>query len=430
MSDTNNNSEKTSIINNDNTGSQIITINNNNKVITIENENNVFSDSKKVVKLHSFLNKDEIKIIPTFTYQNNQWISLNNQNNIDNTLNTLQNVTNTTDNNNNTSTNNLTQQQPIKCLSFNVLFDIYQNDIAQHDLRQLMQLKMFELLQADILGLNEVTPIFLRKLMEEKWVQENYFLSEIEVGEKKESHSTILPYGNLLLLSKRRFSNVVFVKYKFSNPATFSRRSIFGFADLNLQINEGNEEKKKIRLCIGCIHLKALKECFDVRKKQVQELYELANHFVNNNKPSLNDNNNSNNGIYCNELIFAGDYNINMPFENLFITQYEEFNDLWLRKNSKEKGYTMDAIVNPMVVKLFPKDAGKQLRLDRVLQWKSEEALLECEELKLFATKPIKKLIKLFFTKDEDVNKFYNVKDYLFCSDHFGVYYTLKLKNN
>lgn len=293
----------------------------------------------------------------------------------------------------------------LKCATFNVLFDIYQNNIVQSEIRYVVQLRMLEKLQLDVLSLNEMTPQYLIKLMNEEWVQNNYYLSETETGEKKETgHSTIVPYGNLLLISKHKFNQVQFYKYKFSYPSGFSRRTV-------LAIGQWNDRK----ICFGSVHLKAKKECFEVRKKQCMELHALANHLTSSNT--------------CDELIYLGDWNLNMPFETHFISHHKEFTDLWLRQYGTEgdKGYTMDSTVNPMITKMNPNDDHKQLRLDRVVQWKATESQLECHSIRLFATNSIKKLLKnkLIFSQDEAVAHS-AAKDYLYCSDHFGIYLTLQ----
>lgn len=103
--------------------------------------------------------------------------------------------------------------EDLKCATFNVLFDIYQNSLVQSDIRYMVQIRMLEKLQVDVLTLNEMTPPYLAKLMNEQWIQNNYYLSETETGQKKETgHSTIVPYGNLILLSRHKFTNVQFLK--------------------------------------------------------------------------------------------------------------------------------------------------------------------------------------------------------------------------
>ncbi|EFC43902.1 predicted protein [Naegleria gruberi] len=302
--------------------------------------------------------------------------------------------------------------EELKCAAFNVLFDIYQNNIVYSDIRYSVQIRMLEKLQLDVLTLCEMTPQYLAKLMSEKWVRDHYYLSEIEVGEKKDSgHSTVFPYGNLIMLSKHKFTNVRFLKYKFAYPSNFSRRVILSIADYK------TSEEECVRICFGSVHLKAKKECFEVRKKQVAELYELAKQLTKNT---------------CNELIYLGDFNLNMPFETNFITHIKEFSDLWIDIHTAngDKGYTMDGKTNPMLGKMSAADADKQLRLDRVVQWKTSESKLSCTAIRLFATNSIKKLLKnkLLFSEEESQRLSFITKDYLFCSDHYGIYFTMKPK--
>lgn len=202
-------------------------------------------------------------------------------------------------------------------------------------------------------------------------------------------------------------------RYKFSNPPTFSRRAIISIADTKSKDGRG------VKMSFGSVHLKAKKECFDVRKKQCQEMYNLAKHLTQTQS--------------VNELILMGDWNLNMPFETHFISHNKEFTDLWIKTYTEngDKGWTMDATLNPMIVKMSPTDEGKQLRLDRVVQWNANDTSnISCTSIKLFATNPVKKLLKnkLLFTEEESQNPLILVKDYLFCSDHFGIYFTLSCK--
>lgn len=86
-------------------------------------------------------------------------------------------------------------------VTYNVLFDLYKKDQINTPKRIVAALKYLRDTRADIIGLEEVTQRFLIQLLREKWVQQEYYLSDSTSG------STVKPYGQLLL------SRIPFTQY-------------------------------------------------------------------------------------------------------------------------------------------------------------------------------------------------------------------------
>jgi endonuclease/exonuclease/phosphatase family metal-dependent hydrolase len=78
------------------------------------------------------------------------------------------------------------------------LFDIYQPELIFSDERRLRLIEELRVLDADIIGLQEVTPKCLRELLAVPWIRAHYYASEVASEEDAES-PTIYPYGQLLL---------------------------------------------------------------------------------------------------------------------------------------------------------------------------------------------------------------------------------------
>ena len=68
---------------------------------------------------------------------------------------------------------------PLRCATLNVLHDNANADVLFHEVRYQAICKELQSLNAHIIGLNEVTRNFLRRLLEEDWVRKDYVLSAI-----------------------------------------------------------------------------------------------------------------------------------------------------------------------------------------------------------------------------------------------------------
>jgi poly(A) polymerase len=81
----------------------------------------------------------------------------------------------------------------LRVATFNVLFDLYDADLIDTPRRTDAALRQLSALDADLIGLVEVTPGFLARLLAEPWVQERYAVSDGPGG------SSVTPHGVLLL---------------------------------------------------------------------------------------------------------------------------------------------------------------------------------------------------------------------------------------
>ena len=88
---------------------------------------------------------------------------------------------------------------PLRLATLNGLHDLELAEVLQHDVRYAAALRELGALDADIIGLNEVTPTFLERLQRETWVRRDYFLSAV-LGEACCAQlSTTTRFGNVLL---------------------------------------------------------------------------------------------------------------------------------------------------------------------------------------------------------------------------------------
>uniref|UniRef100_A0A7S1JGB0 C2H2-type domain-containing protein n=1 Tax=Eutreptiella gymnastica TaxID=73025 RepID=A0A7S1JGB0_9EUGL len=80
----------------------------------------------------------------------------------------------------------------ISMVTFNILFDFYYQDQIFSPQRYNAVLESLCETEADIIGLQEVTPLFVEMLMQQPWLQRSYFVSEV-------SSVAIQPFGQVIL---------------------------------------------------------------------------------------------------------------------------------------------------------------------------------------------------------------------------------------
>ena len=92
--------------------------------------------------------------------------------------------------------------RPLRCATLNCLHDLSHNkELLQPPIRQDAICSELAALDADVIGLNEVTLSLLQRLLHEQWVRDSYVVSAVP-GEPRCSHlSTVQSgtFGNLLL---------------------------------------------------------------------------------------------------------------------------------------------------------------------------------------------------------------------------------------
>lgn len=110
----------------------------------------------------------------------------------------------------------------------------------------------------------------------------------------------------------------------------------------------------------------------------------------------------------CEEFFLFGDLNIHSAREHSFL-ESNQLVDLWTTTHStNDNGFTFDAKVNSLIQMKYFTMERRRMRLDRIL-CKGAAYWHPKAPMQLFAHKPI----------------YPNKWDYLFCSDHFGLYIDL-----
>jgi endonuclease/exonuclease/phosphatase family metal-dependent hydrolase len=283
----------------------------------------------------------------------------------------------------------------LSIFSLNVLFDewkgkAYKKHVVQSDKRYRTQFKRMQQMDSDIITLNEVTSNYIQLITQEKWVQENYYISEA-AAEK------MTGFGNLVL-SKFPVSEMHLISLSRLNRAVVCIRIPF----------------KNQNLLIAAVHLSAQKDNIERRQVQINELTAyLDEHFKS-----------------SDDKLITGDINFHTEEEKV----PEGYTDLWKTVNPNEPGYTFDGTINKMMHHMWPLPAlhgysnDIQMRLDRVLiksdNWKGKEMHV-CMDEPVYESKgktnTIKDLISIFGDVF-GINLIRRPKHYLFPSDHFGLH--------
>lgn len=281
----------------------------------------------------------------------------------------------------------------LKTLTFNVLFDAWwDKPYKVHIVRPLERFQhQFKIMQQgnfDCIALNEVTPQYVQLLIQEPWVQENYYLSDID-------GSSINSFGNLFL-SKYPIHNLSFVRLpKLKRPIVCAE---FSFAEHPL--------------VLAVTHLSAKTNYTDRRQVQLKHLMtHLDEHFKSADK------------------IILGDLNFHKETEQV----PSSYTDVWTTLNPQQAGFTYDGSVNTMLHEMWPLgrfwgyDDKVQMRLDRIFSQSNYwiPTLIEiCLNTPVYQANNRPNLIKDILSVCFDVfgiNIARNPKNYLFPSDHFGL---------
>lgn len=283
--------------------------------------------------------------------------------------------------------------EKFKILSFNVLHDLDRLHITCPKIRYDFQMILFENLNSDFLGLNEVTPNYLKLLTSTKFIQENYYLSNINFDDISTDHCCIL-------LSKYP------MKISSHSIETLDRKVVIG----ELKI----KDKNPIVICVA--HTLAYERNYLSRKFQMEKIFELLDSWK------------------SASSFLIGDLNLHQLFEDEYIR--DDYIDSWA-KIRKDEGYTYDSINNKLIYeKLTISMEYRRMRLDRIL-YKSKE--MNVKSIDMFGNEPIFKtevsnsfdpiyylrwtfrsIISLLFDAIS-YNIFREPKEYLYPSDHFGL---------
>lgn len=193
---------------------------------------------------------------------------------------------------------------------------------------------------ADVIGLQEVTPEFLHRLLSKPWVRD-YYLSGIH-------SSTVEPYGVLLL------SRVPVRRFFVHKLPTFMYRHLLV---AELEVNEQTFQ-------IGTVHLESMEEYAYMHQFQLNRIFPLLNQ--------------------SDHAILMGDFNFCATWEEKKALIDSRYEDIWAALRADEPGYTEDTDINLM--RWLIRNKPKHVRFDRILlrspNW-------QANSIHLLGTKPV-----------------------------------------
>lgn len=262
----------------------------------------------------------------------------------------------------------------LTAVSFNVLFDLYEPELLDTGRRTPAAISLLRSIDADVIALQEVTPNFLRALLDTPWIREYFFLSD------GPDATTVTPYG-VVLLSRFPFASL--------SQSIFSRdkRTIAG----ELALRGGS-------LWVATLHLTSNKDPHSstTRAAQIRTVLHQAEAI-------------ETRGGEAPDLLILGDFNFGdgAPEEQAFAEA--GFRDAWKELRPGEPGYTYDPARNGLAAQTT--SAGQSQRFDH-LMIRSASGRLKLREVSLFAEEPLP-------------GRPAPGGGALFVSDHFGLSCTL-----
>lgn len=252
--------------------------------------------------------------------------------------------------------NSIDEKMKLRVVTYNIWFDSFEKAKRLNFLIDLLEKD-----QADIVGLQEVTPVIISKLMAHQVIQKSFAISNCSVD----------PYGVAFLIRKK-ITAICQVTFNFIPLTSKMSRNlliaILTFEDSNLfltaasdfqdvsQQKEFSQPKKEATIAIATVHLESLNNG-KIRKIQLEECQKALEKY-----PSK---------------VLMGDFNFDATknyikaekiLENdIMIEILHDYMDVWsyLRKKD-EMGYTFDTTVNEMLSWSSQK-RYEQMRYDRVM---------------------------------------------------------------
>jgi poly(A) polymerase len=232
--------------------------------------------------------------------------------------------------------------------TLNVLFDVYDGELLATERRTPAALALLNDTDADVIALQEVTPPFLRALLEAPWVRERYWLSD------GPGAATVTPSGQLLL-SRRPFASL--------SQRVFSRdkRVIAG----ELAMSSGP-------LWVATQHLTSNRTAAGsaARAAQIRTLIEWTRALT---TPGQ-------------DVVLAGDFNFGNGDPEFNAFAQVGFVDAWPALRPAESGETYAPSRNALAA--LTTTSGRNQRLDRVLVC-SPSGRLVPEAVSLFGESPL-----------------------------------------
>lgn len=245
------------------------------------------------------------------------------------------------------------KQQTLSFITYNVWFGEYFFTQRARALFSILQNS-----DADFIALQEVTPPFLKLLLDEEWVRKDYLLSD---GTGK----TVDPYG-VLMLFRTKPDKLTLRQL----PSRMERGLLLG----EFQIND-------IKIAVATVHLESWRSSEPFRKKQLKEVFSSLAKY--------------------DHVFLTGDFNLCSTWdENRNIDP--GYTDCWAHIHPNRPGCTEDTSIN--IMRFQQKGKPKSVRFDRVLV-RSTNELWVPSSIELVGTEPISPSLP-----------------YIFPSDHFGLH--------
>uniref|UniRef100_A0A7S3AXD8 Endonuclease/exonuclease/phosphatase domain-containing protein n=1 Tax=Haptolina ericina TaxID=156174 RepID=A0A7S3AXD8_9EUKA len=309
---------------------------------------------------------------------------------------------------------------PLRLATFNCLHDLSHDDVLQHPIRHDAICQELAGLDADVIGLNEVTPSLLERVLREEWIRSNYTVSLVPDDDRCSHVSTMLSFGNVLL-SKIPPSSVEYIP----QPSGGRHSHVMSLCVCDPRGGQPH------RVAVCSTHLTACPWLMEGRRKMQLEHLTLA---------LLNSTADRDGTVAFDACIIMGDFNFHREAENTSIPEG------WGEAPAVVAlGETWDFGRNAMLAHYLPvrniyNGLGlgtsfgwpSPMRLDRVLVHGSA---FDCglATARLFADLPIHERAKgrppLPQTGKAlwDAHRTIPWQEYLFQSDHFGIFVELPL---
>ena len=249
-------------------------------------------------------------------------------------------------------------------------------------------------LNPTIIGLNEVTRTALEQLQQCPFIRENYFITESVDRTMVSNDSSELTYGMNNLLSPH--GCVILSKFPLLEAFAVSvsgsaREAVVGKVQLN------HHSEQCVHVCAHHTTAYQTPKNAQLRAQQIRDIVEILEPL----------------GL---PFLIFGDLNLHYSFEDAVVVN-NNLIDAWTQThfsqispfNDRNEGYTFDTANNSLIPYYIPGEC-RRMRLDRILFSRAFPAFA-IQPCMLWANEPIKS------------------DNYLFPSDHFGLYIDLVLRS-
>jgi tyrosyl-DNA phosphodiesterase 2 len=172
-----------------------------------------------------------------------------------------------------------------------------------------------------IIGLQEVTPLFLKLLLDQTWVQDEYWVSDC-------TGVTVDRYG-VLMLGRLPVRDLMLYEL----PSLMGRMLLAGTFTIN------NED-----ISVGTVHLESLDETFR-RKMQLQIIFDVLEK--------------------TEQSVLMGDFNFDGEHSDENAVIPESYQDVWSSLYPDDAGYTKDSRINTM--RWHSSGRADKVRYDRLI---------------------------------------------------------------